>query len=120
VPVYPASEHKESLMSLQTISLTIALGLAASAFSSTGSAAYVEVDAAPPPPQQEAVPEQRAGYIWVPGYWGWSGSKHVWVNGQYVPERLHHHWVAARWEHRGPKWYFDDGRWESDEESSRE
>jgi len=107
-------------MSIQTISLTIALGLAASSFSSTGSAADVEVDAAPPPLQQEAVPEQRAGYIWVPGYWGWSGSKHVWVNGQYVPERLHHHWVAARWEHRGPKWYFDDGRWESDEESSRE
>ena len=88
------SEHKETLMSMQTLFLSMALALGASALSTTSRAAYVEVDAAPPALQQEAVPEQRAGYIWVPGYWGWSGSQHVWVNGQYVPERLHHHWVT--------------------------
>jgi len=107
-------------MSMQTLLFSAALGLAASALPNAGSAAYVEAGSAPPPPQQEAVPEQRAGYIWVPGYWGWSGSQHVWVNGQFVPERLHHHWVTARWEQRGPKWYFEDGRWESDDETTHE
>ena len=104
-------------MSIRTTVLWIALGIGAGAMPAIGSTgAYVEVDAAPPPPREEVVPEARAGYVWVPGYWGWSGSQHVWVNGQYVPERLHHHWVAANWEHRGSHWYFQDGRWESDED----
>jgi len=110
-------------MSIHNILLTVALGIGACAlpaFATTTVEGYVEVDAAPPPPQKEAVPEARAGYIWVPGYWGWSGSKHVWVNGQYVPSRLNHHWVAANWEHRGSHWYFQDGRWENDDESTKE
>ena len=45
---------------------------------------------------------------------------YVWVNGQFVPERLHHHWVTARCEQRGPKRYFEDGRWESDDETTHE
>lgn len=103
-------------MSLQTFMLSVALGIGASLLPALGAATVdVQVAAAPPPPRAEAVPDKRAGYIWVPGYWGWSGSQHVWVNGQFVPERLHHHWVTARWEQRGSKWYFQDGRWESDE-----
>ena len=107
-------------MSMQSMLLSVALVIAAGLTSTVARAAFVEVDAAPPPPQPEAVGEKRAGYIWVPGYWGWSGSQHVWVNGQYVPERLHHHWVAARWEHRGAKWYFEDGRWEGDDATKSE
>jgi hypothetical protein len=117
VPLLAASAHKESVMSMRTLMFFAAVGFAAALPNAAG-AAYVEVEAAPPPPQQEAVPEQRAGFIWVPGYWGWSGSQHVWVNGQYVPARLHHHWVTARWEQRGPKWYFEDGRWEADDDST--
>jgi hypothetical protein len=113
-------DYKESVMSIQTMVLAVALGLAASALPKLGYTTYVEVDAAPPPPRAEATPEAKSGHIWVPGYWGWSGSQHVWVNGQYVPERLHHHWVAARWEHRGTHWYFQDGTWESDDETKSE
>ena len=102
------------------MTLRIALLCAALGFGSLlplGShAAYVEVGAAPPPPRYEVVPDSRPGYIWVAGYWGWSGTQHVWVNGQYVPERLHHHWVTAKWEHRGAHWYFEDGRWEADDD----
>jgi hypothetical protein len=110
-------QYKEEAMSIRTAFVWVALGIGASIMPAFGSAsAYVEVGAAPPPPRNEVVPEARAGYIWVPGYWGWSGTQHVWVNGQYVPERLHHHWVTARWEQRGPKWYFQDGRWDSDDD----
>ena len=110
-------------MPIRNIVFSIALAIGACALpalATTTAEGYVEVDAAPPPPQQETVPEARAGYLWVPGYWGWSGSQHVWVKGQYVPERLHHHWVAANWEHRGPHWYFQDGRWESDDEATKQ
>jgi hypothetical protein len=106
-------------MSFRPIVSSVALALAVNVLPAIALAntegGYVEVNAAPPPPRQEAVPEKRNGYFWGSGYWGWSGSQHVWVNGQYVPERLHHHWVAANWEQRGSHWYFQDGRWESDD-----
>ena len=103
-------------MTVRTLLLGIALSIGAGVIPLGARAAFVEVATAPPPPRYEVVPEARPGFIWVSGYWGWSGSEHIWVNGQYVPERLHHHWVSARWEHRGPHWYFDDGRWEADED----
>jgi len=99
-------------MSIRTVLLTVALGIGAGMLPNLGGASTaVQVEVAPPPPRAEAVPEARAGYVWVPGYWGWSGSKHEWVNGQFVAERRGHHWVMAKWEHRGPHWYFEDGRW---------
>jgi hypothetical protein len=27
------------------------------------------------------------GYMWTPGYWGWSGERHVWVRGRPIAQR---------------------------------
>ena len=71
----------------------------------------VEIGVAPPPPRVVAVPPPRYGYVWVPGYWRWSGHHHVWVNGYWVRERPGYHWIPAHWTHVGPRWQFVPGHW---------
>jgi len=74
------------------------------------------VNLAPPPMQVEVVPDPRAGYVWAPGYWGWNGYQHVWVQGRWIAERPGYYWVPERWEPhyeaRGPHYHFAPGRWE--------
>ena len=65
----------------------------------------VSVDTAPPPPvAEETAPAARAGYVWAPGYWTWTGSKYDWQKGHYVAERKGFRYVS-------PKWAMEDGRW---------
>ncbi len=72
---------------------------------------YVDIDVAPPPPRVEVVPAPRVGYVWAPGYWGWRGHRHVWVNGLWLRERRGYHWEPHRWEERGGRWHFEEGHW---------
>ena len=51
------------------------------------------------------------GYVWVPGYWRWSGHHHVWVNGYWIRERHGYHWIPAHWVRAGPRWQFVPGHW---------
>ena len=41
------------------------------------------VTAEPNPVQQIIVeePAPRLGYLWIPGFWGWSGHRHFWYRG---------------------------------------
>ena len=73
----------------------------------------VVVTAAPPPPRTEVIyAAPGPDYIWIGGYWGWRGGRHVWVAGHYErPPRGRHHWVAPRWERRGGTHIFIEGRW---------
>ena len=71
----------------------------------------VEIGVAPPPPRVVAVPPPRYGYVWVPGYWRWSGHRHVWVNGYWIRERHGYHWIPAHWVRAGPHWQFVPGHW---------
>ena len=50
---------------------------------------------APPPPQAEAVPPPRAGWVWVPGIHEWRGRRYVWVPGRWEHERRGRMWRAA-------------------------
>lgn len=100
-------------MSIRTAALCVALGLAAAALPSAGSArTYVDIDIAPPAPREEVIPPPRHGYVWAPGYWSWSRHHHVWVGGRWVRERHGHVWVAAHWEDRHGRWHFEAGHWE--------
>jgi len=95
--------------------LAIASLLAAStAIGSSLAAARTEVSVvvAPPAPRYEVVPAPRHGYVWAPGYYAWSGHKHVWHSGRWMKERHGEHWVAHSWEQRGDRWYFHDGHWD--------
>jgi len=73
--------------------------------------AIVAVDVRPPPPRIVVVPAARSGYVWVPGYWRWSGRDHVWVEGHWLRERRGWHWVPAHWDERGGRFYFQPGVW---------
>jgi WXXGXW repeat (2 copies) len=100
-------------MSIRTAVLCAALGISAIAAPTISSArVYVDIDVAPPALREEVVPAARVGYVWAPGYWNWSGQKHVWVGGHSIRERSGHHWVGDNWEQRGGRWHHEGGHWD--------
>lgn len=74
----------------------------------------VALDVAPPPSRDEPVPEPRAGYVWVPGYWDWVNERYFWVAGRWFPERRGYHWLRHRWIFREGRWYLATGGWMAD------
>lgn len=66
------------------------------------------------PPQMitEVTPQPQVGFIWAPGYWGWSGHRHVWYPGHWRHERPGFIWVGNRWSRRGAGWHFESGHWD--------
>jgi len=71
-----------------------------------------EIATAPPEVVVEAVPAPRVGFIWIGGYWGWAGRRHVWIPGRWANERPGYIWTQSRWERHGQGWHFEQGRWE--------
>jgi hypothetical protein len=94
----------------------LSLLLAASA--SFAAPAYAQVSIhialAPPAPQYEIVPTMQPGYVWAPGYWGWSGERHVWVRGRPIVQREGYRWEPDRWEQREQGYYRTAGHWQPD------
>ena len=75
---------------------------------------YVVVESAPPPARVEVIGDPpRPEFVWVAGYWDWSGMDYVWVPGRWeVPPHGHHRWVPDSWERHGKKWRHSRGRWD--------
>jgi hypothetical protein len=72
----------------------------------------------PPPPRVEYPGYAPvAGYVWIGGYWSWTGHRHEWVPGRWDAPRQGHRWVEPRWEREGRYWRQRPGRWEQDNES---
>lgn len=69
------------------------------------------VNVAPPAPLYEVVPAPRVGYVWVPGYWDWRGSRHHWVRGTWVRERPGYYYAPARWVERGGRYHYTRPGW---------
>ena len=69
---------------------------------------------APPALQYEAVPVIAPGYVWAPGYWAWSGDRHIWVRGRTIVHRVGYRWEPDRWEQRDHAYYRHPGRWDRD------
>lgn len=67
----------------------------------------------PPPLQAEAYGVSPGpGNIWIGGYWGYDGGRHVWHPGRWEkPPRPKAHYIAPRWERKGDRYAFRDGRW---------
>jgi len=74
-------------------------------------AAEVLVTREPPPPIVEVRPAGPPNGVWIPGYWQWSGTKHVWVSGRWSAPKAGMHWEPDHWEHRGNQWALVHGRW---------
>ncbi len=69
------------------------------------------VNQAPPEMIYEVRPEPQLGFIWAPGFWGWSGARHVWYPGHWMHEQPGQIWIGNEWNHRGGRWYFESGHW---------
>ena len=91
-----------------------ALALTAGAMAPPAAAAVqwgVSVTVAPPAPMLVATPPLRPGYVLVPGYWGWSGGRHVWMNPSWLRERPGYAYSQPRWVERDGHWRLERGRW---------
>ena len=89
--------------------------LAASVFAAPAYAQInINIGLAPPAPQYEVVPVIQPGYVWAPGYWGWSGERHVWVRGRPIAQRTGYRWEPDRWDERDRNYYRTAGHWERD------
>jgi hypothetical protein len=71
----------------------------------------VQINMAPPAPRAEAVPAPRRGYVWVPGYWNWTGHRHTWVPGTWMRERQGYVYARPQWVERGGRWELRRGQW---------
>ena len=69
----------------------------------------------PPPPSpiaEEVVVAPGPGYVWVNGYWDWTGIRWVWIGGRWCyPPYPHALWVGGGWYYRGPHRYWAHGYW---------
>jgi hypothetical protein len=75
-------------------------------------AAVIRIGIAPPAVRFEARPVAPSpNHVWVSGYWGWAGGKHVWQAGRWIPPRPGHVWVDAHWANEGGQWVFTEGHW---------
>ena len=101
-------------MKLSRTSLSLLL---AGCFVATSAVAQINlsINLAPPPPHYEVVPTMQPGYVWAPGYWGWSGERHVWVRGRPIAQREGYRWSPDRWDQRDQGYYRTAGHWERDE-----
>jgi len=67
---------------------------------SADAVAVVRVAPIPPPPPPRAVivaPAPRPGFVWVAGFYQWSGRAYVWVPGGWVrPPYPRAVWVPSR------------------------
>lgn len=69
----------------------------------------------PPPPRVESPGyPPMVGYLWIGGYWTWSGHRYDWVPGRWEAPRPGYRWMAPRWEREGQYWRQQEGRWERD------
>jgi hypothetical protein len=93
---------------------TAAIAAATGAMAPAATAAVqwgVTVNIAPPVPMLVVAPPPRPGYVWVPGYWGWSNGRHVWLNGSWLRERPGYAYWQPRWVERDGRWWLERGQW---------
>ena len=72
--------------------------------------AYADVP--PPAPYYEVRPAlPYVGAVWLSGYWGWGGGRHVWVPGRWDRGRPGYAWQPHQWRPQGNRWALSGGGW---------
>jgi len=84
-----------------------AVGLSSTVLADT----QILADSAPPPARIENVPH-RDGYVWASGHWAWHGHSWAWIDGSYLVEQRHAHWIPDGWEPHGTQWQYVPGHWQ--------
>jgi hypothetical protein len=68
---------------------------------------------APPAPRAEVIGVAPVpGYLWIGGYWNWTGHRHDWVAGHWEAPRPGHRWVPHQWARDGSGWRLHPGYWQ--------
>ena len=94
---------------LLLLPLTAATAILSPAFA----AITVSVGFAPPPLRVYAQPPVPGpGYLWMPGYWAWSGTAYYWVPGAWIlPPKLGLLWTPPWWGWVGGAYVWHAGYW---------
>ncbi len=71
----------------------------------------------PTSPAPEPVPEFRPaapgyGYVWVDGYWDWSGYDWTWTSGYWAPQRTGFVYIAPQYVFMGGRPVYYRGYWQ--------
>lgn len=74
----------------------------------------ININVAPPQPRYEEVPVLAPAQVWAPGYWAWTGDRHVWVRGHAIMQREGYRWAPDRWEQQGNGYQRHAGYWVRD------
>ncbi len=100
---------------LLVITLLTALALGGCVFAEPRGPYYASevVTLAPPPPREEIIGVAPAvGYVWIGGYWGWTGGRHEWVPGRWEAPRPGYRWAPHAWVREERGWRLHRGHWE--------
>ena len=66
----------------------------------------------PPPPRAEAPTLQPSpDYVWITGFWKWTGINYDWVDGRWIKAKKGKVWVPGAWEQVGARWVWKPGKW---------
>lgn len=67
----------------------------------------------PPAPKVVVKPAAPgAGYVWVGGFWKWTGNGYTWKKGHWVHRPAkHRYWVKGHWKKRRGGWIWIPGHW---------
>lgn len=99
------------VLGILSLSVALCAGLAAAPAQAQ---INLNITVGPPALQYEAVPAMQPGHVWAPGYWGWSGERHVWVRGRPILQREGYRWEPDGWDHRDGKYFRKTGHWARD------
>ncbi|MDR3727551.1 MAG: hypothetical protein P4K86_10965 [Terracidiphilus sp.] len=73
---------------------------------------YYSSEAPPPLPQYRQPEAPGDGYLWTPGYWGWSSRGYYWVPGAWVEAPYEGAlWTPGYWGYRDNRYRFYRGYW---------
>jgi hypothetical protein len=75
---------------------------------------YAEVYVAQPPPApvvEYPTPPPAPGFVWLQGYWDWTGYDWYWVNGYWAPQRAGYVYVAPTYHHQHGRWVYHRSHW---------
>ena len=78
------------------------------------------VETLPPDPVYEEIsPKPYYGWVWVDGYWHWSGTQWTWVSGRWVPPRQEYVYVRPYYHHYEGRYVYVPGYWQHAQPSAR-
>ena len=54
---------------------------------------------------------KRKGFVWIPGFWQWTGFTYIWANGFWERQRIGYSWCEGYWEATPFGFFWVEGYW---------